>query len=77
MVTETPAGAGSKALFVASRVPRERFTATVAPWRVCAVTPPVIIWSPCQPVTTSTSGGVVKAGEKVKVATPLEFVVAV
>ncbi|MBA9070687.1 hypothetical protein FHR71_004457 [Methylobacterium sp. RAS18] len=58
-------------------MPREIFVRTAAPVALRAVTPPEIIWSPAQPVITSTSGGSVKAGEKVKVATPLEFVVAV
>lgn len=77
MVTETPAPAVWKGPVLSASVPRETFARTVAPVRVCAVTPPDTIWSPDQPTITSTSGGAVKAGEKVKVAMPLAFVVAV
>jgi hypothetical protein len=61
-------GAGSNAPKVARRAARERLAATVAPERVCAITPPVICWSPDQVGITSTSGVVVQAGH-VKIAT--------
>lgn len=61
-------GAGSKGPAVRSSVPRERFAATVAPVRVCEMTPPTTIWSPDQVGIMSTSGVVVQAVQ-VKVAT--------
>ncbi|MBY0259592.1 hypothetical protein [Methylobacterium sp.] len=61
-------GAGSNGPAVKRSVPRERLTATVAPVRVCEMTPPTTIWSPDQVGMTSTSGVVVQAAH-VKVAT--------
>jgi hypothetical protein len=61
-VSGVPAGAVSKAEFVARRTARERFTATVAPDRDFDMTPPAIIWSPDQPMIGSTEGVVEQAG---------------
>lgn len=61
-------GAGSNGPAVSNSVPRERLAATVAPERVCAVTPPITICSPAQDGMTSTSGVVAQAGQ-VKMAT--------
>lgn len=61
-------GAGSNGPAVSSSVPLERFTATVALDRLCAVTPPTTIWSPDHVGMMSTSGAVVQAGH-VKTAT--------
>jgi hypothetical protein len=61
-------GAGSNGPAVRSSVPRDRFAATVAPLRVCEMTPPTTIWSPDHVGMMSTSGAVVQATH-VKVAT--------